>query len=114
MPNLELYKLYEIKIENIAFGNLRQNKLLEILSDGRVLSHLLEAKLEQDFDNLTHIKKCKSWDFEDSAGNKFDEKTFTKRGCKFMPSYMIGKGRKYNKDKFKKYLEEVNMSIYIS
>tara|TARA_B100001287_G_scaffold273942_1_gene278334 strand:- start:780 stop:2126 length:1347 start_codon:yes stop_codon:yes gene_type:complete len=109
MPDLELDKLYEFEIDNIAFGDLCKNKVLEIVSDGRVLSHLLEAKLDQDFDNLTHIKKCKTYDFIDREDNKLDEKTFTKGGCKFMPSGMIGKGRKYDEEIFKKYLEETKM-----
>jgi hypothetical protein len=41
---------------------------------------------------------------------KYDQKTFTARGCKFMPSNMIGERRKFDKKIFE---EKAKKLIYI-
>ena len=41
---------------------------------------------------------------------KYDQKTFTKNGCKYMPSNMIGEGRSFNQDIFEKKAKQL---IYI-
>ena len=51
---------------------------------------------------LNHIKGCKKYDFTDKNNQEilYDEKTFTKGGCKFCPSNMIGQGRTFDKEVF--------------
>jgi hypothetical protein len=53
---------------------------------------------------ITHISGCKSYDFTDANYPEtiYDEKTFTKNGCKFYPSNMIGEGRSFDKKLFEK------------
>jgi len=110
MTILTINKLYKLTIDKIVFGNLSNHKIIEIFSDGRVLSHLLEAILDEEFLNLKHIKKCKTYDFIDNyTQQKYDEKTFTKNGCKFMPSNMVGAKRSYDKKRFASYLKDTNM-----
>jgi hypothetical protein len=52
--------------------------------------------------NLIHVKGCKSYDFKDKVHQEilYDEKTFTKRGCNFCPSNMLGQGRAFNREVF--------------
>ena len=61
---------------------------------------------------LIHVKGCKKYDHTDinDENIKYDQKTFTARGCKFMPSNMIGEGRIFNKDIFE---EKAKKLIYI-
>ena len=107
IPNLdnqcsvELDKTFEHKIENVAFGELSPETVNDIFKDGRAFSHFIEKWLEQKYP-LKHIPGCKNYDFVDINNEeiKYDEKTFTSRGCKYCPSSMIGTGRKFNKEEF--------------
>ncbi len=96
-----LNKTYYYTIKNCSFGSLSSNLVYDIFKDGRAFSHFIEKWLEQEFP-LTHISGCKTYDFIDKfhKDTKYDEKTFTKRGCCFKPSNMLGQGRKFDRDIF--------------
>lgn len=91
-------KTFTSTIEGIAFGNLSQDILKELFGDGRIFSHFMERLLAQDY-GLTHVSGCKGHDLVDPQNSeiKYEQKTFTARGCKFMPSNMIGQGRHFDK-----------------
>ena len=101
-PSVPLNKTLNHTIEQYAFGNLSEETVKNIFKDGRVFSHFIETWIEDNYP-LTHIKGCKEYDFTDNVYPNilYDEKTFTKNGCKFCPSNMIGTGRTFNKDIFK-------------
>ena len=84
-----------------SFGGLSTYKVNNIFKDGRVFSHFVEAWLEEQYP-IIQVGGCKPYDFVDSIYNttKYDEKTFTKRGCAFCPSNMLGKGRVFNSEVF--------------
>jgi len=108
---IEFNKTYNFTIENFGFGGLDSEKIKDIFKDGRVFSHFIEPWLARQF-HLQHIEGCKDHDFTD-IGNpeiQYDQKTFTKGGCKFYPSNMIGTGRTFNQEKFQ---EKANKLIYI-
>lgn len=89
--------------QTYSFGTLPTNLLTEIFKDGRVASHLIEAQLTKWFPELKHIKGCKGYDHVNHLNeeDRYDAKNFTASGgCKFMPSGMIGVGRKFEKEKF--------------
>jgi hypothetical protein len=71
----------------------------EIFKDGRAFAHFIEAWLALNYD-FSHVKGCKKYDFIDSEGRKYDEKTFTINGCSCSPSNMKGAGRKFDQQKF--------------
>lgn len=98
-------------IENCNFGNLPESIIKDIFTDGRAFSHFIEPWLALNYP-LIHIKGCKKYDHTsiDDENIKYDQKTFTARGCKFMPSNMIGEGRKFDKDIFE---EKAKKLIYI-
>lgn len=99
-------------IENFGFGNLLEPTIIEIFKDGRVFSHFIELWLAVNYPHLTHVKGCKSHDLTDEHDEniKYDQKTFTKRGCRFMPSNMIGEGRTFDQKIFE---EKAKKLIYI-
>ena len=107
--NIILNKTYTHIIENFSFGNLSQQVLIKFYKDGRHFAPVIELYLQEMFP-IIHKEGCASYDFTDDSNNKYDEKTFTKRGCNFMPSSMIGTGRKFDKVKFN---ESANKLIYI-
>jgi hypothetical protein len=102
VPSVELNCTFTHQIANYAFGDLSTEMVQSILKDGRVFSHFIEMWLEQNYP-LTHVSGCKSHDFTDrhTPAILYDEKTFTSGGCRFCPSGMIGKGRKFKAEEFK-------------
>ncbi len=104
-------KTYTHRIETFSFGNLSQEQMIDIYKDGRAFSHFIEPWLAINYP-LIHVKGCKKYDHTDIKDDniKYDQKTFTSRGCKFMPSNMIGEGRTFNRDIFE---EKAKGLIYI-
>jgi len=98
-------------IENFSFGNLEKSAIISIYKDGRAFSHFIEPWLAINYP-LIHVTGCKKYDHTDinDENIKYDQKTFTSRGCKFMPSNMIGEGRKFDKELFE---ENAKKLIYI-
>lgn len=101
LPSVELNKTFDYEVSNYSFGNLPNEICKEIWKDGRPFSHFIEGWLAQNFP-LTHIKGCKQYDFTDKTHPEilYDEKTFTKLGCAFCPSNMLGQGRRFDKEIF--------------
>lgn len=94
-------KTFIFNLVDYSFGNLPSQMIIDIFKDGRPFSHFIEKWLSLNFE-LIHIGGCKAYDFvdENDENIKYDQKTFTIRGCKFMPSNMIGEGRKFDKEIF--------------
>ena len=104
-------KTFRHTLSNLSWDKLPANIINEIMKDGRAFSFFIEPWLSQTYP-MIHIKGCKAYDFIDSETEciKFDAKTFTKNGCKYVPSSMLGTGRKFNEEKF---LEKANNLVYI-
>lgn len=100
-PSVVLNRTFYHTIENYGFGNLPLEKCKEIMKDGRPFSHFIEHWMSQNYD-INHVEGCKSYDFCDKVHKEilYDEKTFTKRGCNFCPSNMLGQGRSFDKQQF--------------
>ena len=98
-------------IENNGFGNLPLEITNEVFKDGRTFSHFIERWIpnQHQYSCLEWVKGCKEYDFIDNKNVKYDEKTFTRNGCKFVPSNMLGAGRTFDKEVFEK---KANNLIY--
>ena len=109
--SIECGRIYTHFIENFSFGNLPESVLIEVYKDGRAFSHLIEPWLEINYP-LRHIKGCKQYDHVDvhNENIKYEQKTFTRGGCKFPPSIMLGGRRTFNKEIFE---EKAKNLIYI-
>ena len=97
-----------------SFGDLSTGSLIEIFKDGRVASHLLERQLVHWFPELKHIKGCKDHDHVNRNDEDilYDAKNFTTSGgCKFLPSSMIGTGRKFDEERFLYKTQKMNYII---
>ena len=63
-----------------TFGDLPNEKIKEILKDGRLASHFLERQLEIDFPELTFVN-AKGYDHIRKDSNiLYDQKCFTQGG----------------------------------
>jgi len=105
MSKIEYDKVYKYDLDGtVKFGGLSKEAVYAACRDGRVASHLLEPQIELWFPELTHVKGCKSYDHvRKKDGRLFDAKNFTPAGgCKFLPSKMLGTGRKFNEQEFVK------------
>ena len=95
---------YPLLITNYSFGRIPQEALDELFKDGRVVSRFVEAEVAERFSGLrlAESSNANGYDLVGRGGKKLEVKTFTKGGCKFVPSYMVGSGRKLDAEKAKK------------
>lgn len=105
---IEFDKIYTYDLTGtVSFGDLPLETIVEILTDGRIASHFLERQLERWFPELTFVN-AKGYDHLDAQGAKYDQKCFTKGGLRFMPSSMIGAGRKLDEAVARDHAKEIN------
>ena len=95
-------------ITNFGFGDLTRSVCIELLKDGRMFSHFIEKWLEMHYP-IDHVPGCRDHDFTDRNNIKilYDEKTFTKNGCRFCSSSMIGAGRAFDKAKHEEHCSKL-------
>ena len=101
----EMNKTYSYKFEDVKFDNLDEVSLLKAFMHGSTISRFIELWLAQNYDKLmdSDTPEYDLWDFEKKR--KVEVKSFTKSGCRFMPSYMIGAGRKLDEEKAYEYVD---------
>ena len=111
IPSVELNRTVCYTIDDYAFGGLPQETICDLFKDGRIFSHFIEKWLAVHYP-LIHIVGCKDHDFVDAGDPNihYDQKTFTKGGCRYYESSMIGVGRKFDLEKFQ---EKAKNMIYI-
>jgi len=98
--------VYMFRVDNISFGDLSQDELKTMFTDGRLASHFLERQLTKWFPKLTFVDG-RGHDHLDEEGNKYDQKCFTKGGLGFAPSNMAGKGRVFVQEKAHEHAKEI-------
>ena len=110
VPSVELNKTVCHTLTNYSFGNVPIETLNKIYKDGRPFSHLIEGWAVNNYP-LVYVNGCKDHDFIDKRFEniKYEAKTFTQKGCIYMPSNMIGTGRKVKLDVLK---EKAQKLIY--
>jgi hypothetical protein len=108
IPSVILNKTFNHTITSYTFDNLNNSTFNELFKDGRVFSHIIERWLVNNYP-LNFISGCKDHDHNDinNLNILYDEKTFTKYGCIFIPSNMIGKGRKFDQVLFEKKAKKI-------
>lgn len=110
---IQLNTLYKFFIDNVQFGDLEPEEINLLFRDGRVASHFLEIQITKWFTELERkeIKRGRAKsDHVDKDMNLYEMKSFTKSGCKLMPSYQYGGSRTFD---FKEFEELANDTIYI-
>lgn len=102
-------------INGCGFDNLSMGVVNEMFKDGRVFSHFMELWISKNF-NLKHVKGCKDHDLVDYNDDqiKYEVKTFTKGGCHFCPSNMLGQGRQFDNNIFKEKTKKLIFCIVLN
>ena len=108
---MEFNKTITREIQDYSFGGLPKEVLHKIFKNGRVFAQVIEHYISHNFDNLEWVPGNRPWDFTDANGGKYDEKTFTKTGCRLMQSRMIGAGRVFNLTEFHEHAAQLNYII---
>ena len=110
-PSVQFNTTFHHSISEVSFGTMHMKTLVELFQDGRIFSHFIERWLPMYYP-LIHTTGCKSYDHVDINNNEilYEQKTFTKRGCNFCPSNMLGQGRLFDKVVFE---EKAKKLIYI-
>lgn len=103
---IEYGKVFEYVIDELSFGSLPRDVVVQLFKDGRVASHFLERQLEVWFPALTFVN-AKGYDHVDKEGNLYDQKCFTKGGLGFAPSHMGGKGRVFVQEEAHEHAKDV-------
>jgi hypothetical protein len=87
---------------------ITRNDVQEYFTDGRRVSFILERRLAYEF---LHGRLAPSegagFDVYDTKGKKWEVRSITNTGVYFCPSYMVGKGRKFDEGGFLAKLREV-------
>jgi len=110
MQKIELDKTFSFDLAGtFSFGDLTTQECIDILRDGRPVSHFIEPQLTKWFPELVHVKGCKGYDHV-AGDQKYDAKNFTLRGLKFKPSCMVGTGRTTDLKKLKEHAHDL---VYI-
>jgi hypothetical protein len=112
VPSVLLDHTFVHEIENYSFGNLPAEVCREIYKDGRPFSHFIEHFIDYNYP-LDHVSGCKKYDFTDRNAPTilYDEKTFTKQGCNFPPSNMLGQGRVFVQEEFELHCKKLIFCI---
>jgi len=78
-------------------------------TDGRRISFLLERRLATEvFRGHIASSEKAGYDLIDEHGNKFEVRSITRTGVYFSPSYMVGFGRRFDKQGLLKKLNSVH------
>jgi len=107
---ISLNKIYNFTCE-ASFGDLSQDVVNTLFTDGRVAARFLEHQLTLWFNQLIFVDK-KGYDHVNKNDSSiiYDAKNFTKHGAKFCASKYLGKGRKIN---IEEHQQHASKTIYI-
>ena len=101
---------FVIPQDKLAWGDLTPTMIGMMMQDGRLASHFIERQLEIWYPWLTFVDE-KGYDHVDQDGGRYDQKCFTKGGCFFAPSNMIGKGRSLDEEVAHAHAKEIKYII---
>lgn len=80
----------------------------EYFTDGRRVSFILERRVAREvLKGKLAPTEGAGYDIVDSHGGKWEVRSITRGGIYFCPSYMVGSGRRFDKQGFLKKLDEI-------
>ena len=73
---LEINTMYHVSIDNIAFGNVPRDRIIEVVASGRICGVLLEADIASRFDGLVEGTQGNAPDLIDDVIGTIQAKTY--------------------------------------
>ena len=110
---LELDKIYDLEIPaaNLVYGDVKGEEMIEMYKDGRASAPPTQLQITKWFPELSYVNAA-GYDHVDTAGTRYEAKGFTKWGCNFKPSKMIGSGRTFKGDEAREQARKLLYIIY--
>ena len=85
-----------------------QDDVRDYFTDGRRVSFLFERRIAYEVLNGSLASsEGAGYDVLDSTGRKWEVRSVSRNGIYFCPSYMVGSGRRFEKDGFLQKLDEI-------
>ena len=99
----------EWDIEEIARAlKISVNDVREYFTDGRRVSFILERRIAREVLKGTLAPtEGAGFDIVDSEGGRWEVRSISRGGIYFCPSYMVGSGRRFDKNGFLSKLSEI-------
>ena len=87
---------------------ISQDDVHDYFTDGRRVSFLFERRIAYEVLNGSLASsEGAGYDVLDSTGRKWEVRSVSRNGIYFCPSYMVGSGRRFEKDGFLQKLDEI-------
>jgi len=107
--NIQLDTTYNMTIANFQFGDLSNDVLVNLFRDGRTCSPFIQMQLQVWFPDLKYVNQAGFDHVAITNGQKYEHKSFTKSGCNFAPSNMVGSGREVKPELVKEHIVKENL-----
>jgi hypothetical protein len=100
--------LFTFDVELLASGmRITEEEVRSYFTDGRRISFVLERRIAREILEGTIAKsEGDAWDVVDAQGDFWEVRSLTKK-VYFCPSYMVGKGRKFDEKGFLEKLSKI-------
>ena len=96
----------------VAFMNISETMLHDVLRDGRISGLLLQYALESEFRNVTAVSDGSApYDLilsDDRSATRWEHKVATNGKASLIPSYMKGSQRKFDAKAFRKWIKSID------
>jgi hypothetical protein len=107
-----LNRTYTYNVTNFVWGDLPQSVLVALFRDGRTCAPFIQQQLPIWFPELKYVDES---GYDHVAGDcKYEHKSFTKGGCIFAPSNMVGSGRKIDAGIVNEHINNTKLTYIIT
>ena len=114
LPEINYDTVYTYDLTGkVRFWDLKEEEdLYELFRDGRTSSRFLERQIPKMFAQFEYVDGF-GHDWLKEIINMVEGKCYTKGGCNFAPSKMVGSSRKVKPDEVQKHIEENNLDYIL-
>jgi len=111
MQKLKFNVIYELDFSNFHIPFLTKEETLKVCKNGSFMSRISEPVGAKIFGIVHENGVGYDYPLQEGVEKQLDQKTFTTKGLKFMQSYMIGAGRKFDKEEFDRHVRVTDYLI---
>lgn len=103
--------IYEMSLAGMKIPHFSDEEICKMCENGSFMSHITEGLGAKAFNIKLRNGKGYDYPIQEGVLKQIDNKNFTKRGLKFMPSNMIGEGRSFDKEKFEEHTSKTDYMV---
>jgi len=105
----------KLNYSNFQLGNLPSHIIIKLFRNGSIMGKIAEEIICNEIPEFEKAPKSQE-DYDiinKKDGSKWEVRCLTKYGANLIPSYQIGKGRKYNEEEFKRKLQKIEGFVIV-